>query len=169
MNLSIVAVIGENNEIGRDNNLLCRLPADLKYFKELTTGHTVIMGRKTFESLPKGALPNRKNIVLTRNKDLSFDNCLTYSSLSEVIDNERDSDKIFIIGGGEIYRQALPLANKLYLTKIHAEFDDADVFFPEINYSEWEEVSCEEHKADEKNLYDFSFVTYIKRTRLSHF
>lgn len=162
MDISIIVAIGERNEIGRNNGLLCYLPADLKHFKELTTGHTVVMGRKTFESLPKGALPNRKNIVLTRNKDLSFDNCLIYSSLSELIENEKDSDEIFIIGGGEIYRQALPLANKLYLTKIHAEFDDTDVFFPEINYSEWEEVSHEEHKADEKNPYDYTFLSLIK-------
>ena len=163
MNLSIIAVIGENNEIGRNNNLLCRLPADLKYFKELTTGHTVVMGRKTFESLPKGALPNRKNIVLTRNKDLSFDNCLIYSSLSEVVDNEKDTNDIFVIGGGEIYRQALPLVNKLYLTKIHAKYEDADTFFPDIDYSEWEEISREEHKADEKNPYDFSFLVYRRK------
>jgi len=161
-NISIIVAIGERNEIGRNNGLLCHLPADLKHFKELTTGHTIVMGRKTFESLPKGALPNRKNIVLTRNKNLSFDNCLTYSSLSEMIDNEKDSNEIFIIGGGELYRQALPLANKLYLTKIHAEFDDADVFFPEINYAEWEEVSREEHKADEKNPYDYTFLSFIK-------
>jgi len=163
MNLSIVAVIGENNEIGKDNNLLCRLPADLKYFKELTTGHTVVMGRKTFESLPKGALPNRKNIVLTRNKDLSFDNCLIYSSFSNVINKEQDSDEVFVIGGGEIYRQALPLANKLYLTRIHAKFENADTFFPDIDYSEWEEVSREEHKADEKNPYNFSFLVYERK------
>ena len=162
MDISIIVAIGERNEIGRNNDLLCHLPADLKRFKELTTGHTIVMGRKTFESLPKGALPNRKNIVLTRNGNLSFDNCLIYSSLSEVIDNEKDSGEIFIIGGGEIYRQALPLANKLYLTKIHAEFNDADAFFPEINYSEWEEVSREEHKADEKNLYDYTFLEYKK-------
>ncbi|MDR0230523.1 MAG: dihydrofolate reductase [Dysgonamonadaceae bacterium] len=162
MDISIIVAIGERNEIGRNNGLLCYLPADLKHFKELTSGHTIVMGRKTFESLPKGALPNRKNIVLTRSKNLSFDNCLIYSSLSEVIDNEIDSNEMFIIGGGELYRQALPLANKLYLTKIHAEFDDADVFFPEINYAEWEEVSREEHKADEKNLYDYTFLLLIK-------
>jgi len=110
--------------------------------------------------LPKGVLPNRKNIVLTRNKDLSFAHCLIYSSLSEAIDNEKDNDEIFIIGGGEVYRQALPLATKLYLTKIHAEFDDADTFFPEINYAEWEEVSREEYKADERNPYDYTFLLY---------
>jgi len=160
MDISIIVAIGERNEIGRNNGLLCRLPADMKHFKELTTGHPVIMGRRTFETLPKGALPNRKNIVLTRNKDLLFNNCLIYSSLSEAIDNEKDNEEIFIIGGGEVYRQALPLATKLYLTKIHAEFEDADTFFPEINYSEWEEVSREEYKADERNPYDYTFLLY---------
>jgi len=160
MDISIIAAIGIRNEIGKNNDLLCRLPADLKRFKELTTGHTVVMGRKTFESLSKGALPHRKNIVLTRNKNLLFDNCLTYSSLPEIIDNENDGEKIFVIGGGEIYRQALPLANLLYLTKIHATFEDADTFFPEINYSEWKEISREEHKADEKNPYDYTFLVY---------
>ena len=163
MNILIIVAVGERNEIGRNNNLLCHLPADLKHFKELTSGHTVVMGRKTFESLPKGALPNRKNIVLTRNKDLSFDNCLIYSSLLEMIKNEGNNDKIFIIGGGEIYREVLPLANSLYLTKIHSEFDDADVFFPEINYSEWEEVSREEHKADDKHQYDYTFLLYERK------
>ena len=161
MDISIIVAIGERNEIGKNNGLLCHLPNDLKRFKELTIGHTVVMGRKTFESLPKGALSNRKNIVLTRcSKNLSFDNCVVYSSLSEVIDNENNNNEIFIIGGGEVYRQALPLANKLYLTKIHAKFDDADTFFPEINYSDWEEVSREEHKADDKHLYAYTFLLY---------
>ena len=160
MDISIIVAIGEHNEIGRNNGLLCHLPADLRRFKELTVGHTIVMGRKTFESLPKGALPNRRNVVLTRrSKDFSFNNCIVYSSLSEVIDNENNSNEIFIIGGAEVFRQALPLANKLYLTKIHAEFNDADTFFPEINYSEWKEVSREEHKADDKHLYDYTFLS----------
>ncbi len=163
MDISIIVAIGENNEIGRNNGLLCHLPADLKRFKELTTGHTVVMGRETFESLPKGALPNRMNVVLTRNKNLSFDNCLVYSSISEVFDNQIDNSRIFIIGGGEVYKQTLPLVNKLYLTRIHATFDDADTFFPEIYYSEWEEVSREECKADEKNPYDYTFLLYERR------
>ena len=163
MDISIIVVVGNNNEIGRNNGLLCHLPADLKHFKLLTIGHTIVMGRKTFESLPKGALPDRTNIVLTRNSNLSFENCLIYSSLSEIIDSQKNNDKIFIIGGGEIYRQVLPFANKLYLTKVHATFDDADTFFPEINFSEWEEVSRENHSADEKNLYDYSFLEYIRK------
>ena len=163
MEISIIVAIGKKNEIGRNNGLLCRLPADLKRFKELTTGHAIVMGRKTFESLPGGALPNRRNIVLTRDKSLSFDNCFIYSSLSEIVDNEKGNKEIFIIGGGEIYRQALPIVNKLYLTKICAEFDDADTFFPEINYLEWEEVSCEDFKSDEKNPYDYTFLVYRRK------
>ena len=155
--------MGERNEIGRNKGLLCHLPADLKHFKELTTGHTIVMGRKTFESLPKGALPNRINIVLSRNRNLSFDGCLVFSSIDEIIEYQKDSDDIFIIGGGEIYKQMLPKANKLYLTKIHATFDDADTFFPDIDYSEWEEVSREKHKADEKHLYDYTFLEYRRK------
>ena len=163
MDISIIVVVGENNEIGRNNALLCHLPADLKHFKELTTGHVIVMGRRTFESLPKGALPNRTNIVLTLNKNLSFENCICFNSIQEVIDNQIDKSKIFIIGGAEIYKQTLPLANKLYLTKIHASFDDADVFFPVIDYSEWDEVSREKHQADEKNLFDYTFLEYKRK------
>ena len=163
MDISIVVVIGNNNEIGRNNELLCHLPADLKHFKLLTIGHTIVMGRKTFESLPKGALPDRTNIVLTRNNNLSFENCLVYSSFSEIIDNRKNDDEIFIIGGGEIYKQILPFTNKLYLTRVHATFDDADTFFPELNFLEWEEVSREDYSADDKNLYDYSFLEYIRK------
>lgn len=166
MAVSIIVVIGENNEIGRNNGLLCRIPADLKHFKEITTGHTVVMGRKTFESLPKGALPNRTNIVLSRNKDLQFENCLVFSSLNEIIDNQRKKDEIFIIGGGEVYHQALPFAERLYLTKIAAEFVDADTFFPEIDYSEWNELSREVHTADDKNPYNYTFLTYERKSRV---
>ena len=160
MNLSIIAALGKNNEIGQGNRLLCRLPDDLKRFKEITSGHAVIMGRKTFESLPKGALPNRRNVVISRNENLKFEGATVYSSLDYALIKLMDEDEIFIIGGGEIYRQVLPIADKLYLTKIHADFPDANVFFPEINYQEWREVSRELHPADEKHAYSFSFVEY---------
>ena len=160
MIISIIVAIGKNSEIGQGNDLLCRLPADLKRFKEITSGHTVIMGRKTFESLPKGALPNRKNIVISRNKDLKFKDVIIYPSLDYALIKLIDDDEVFIIGGGEIYRQVLPIADRLYLTKIHADFSDANVFFPEINYREWREVSRETHLADEKHLYSFTFVEY---------
>jgi dihydrofolate reductase len=160
MTISIIVAIGKNNEIGKGNDLLCRLPADLKHFKEITSGHTVIMGRKTFDSLPKGLLPNRKNIVISRNKDLKIEGATVYSSLDYALIKLMDEDEVFIIGGAQIYAQILPDADKLYLTKIHAEFSEADVFFPAINYSEWREVSRETHLADEKHPYSFTFVEY---------
>ncbi len=163
MTLSIIVAIGKNNEIGRGNDLLWRLPADMKRFKELTTGHTIVMGRKTFESLPKGALPNRKNIVLSKNKDLSFENCYVFSSLDEILVKFRDEEEIFIIGGGQIYEQTLPYADKLYLTRVHADFPEADTFFPVINWAEWQEVQREIYLADEKNPYSFIFYEYERK------
>jgi dihydrofolate reductase len=160
MIISIIVVIGKNNEIGKGNRLLCHLPADLKHFKEITTGHPVIMGRKTFESLPKGPLPNRKNIVISRNPDLTIEGAEVYSSLDYAFVRLIDENEVFIIGGAQIYRQILPDADKLYLTRIHAGFPEADVFFPEINYHKWKEVSRETHTADEKNPYAFSFIEY---------
>jgi dihydrofolate reductase len=160
MKLSIIAALGKNNEIGQGNRLLCRLPDDLKRFKEITSGRAVIMGRKTFESLPKGALPNRKNIVISRNENLKIEGATVCSSLDYALIKLMDEEEVFIIGGGEIYRQALAIADKLYLTKIHANFPEADVFFPEINYREWREVSRETHPADDRHPYSFSFVTF---------
>ncbi|GHS99784.1 dihydrofolate reductase [Bacteroidia bacterium] len=160
MTISIIVAIGKNNEIGKGNDLLCHLPADLKHFKEITSGHTVIMGRKTFDSLPKGPLPNRKNIVISRNKDLKIEGAIVYSSLDYALIKLMDEDEVFIIGGAQMYAQILPDADKLYLTKIHAEFPEADVFFPSINYHEWREVSRETHLADEKHPYSFTFVEY---------
>jgi dihydrofolate reductase len=160
MTISIIVAIGKNNEIGKGNDLLCHLPADLKHFKEITSGHTVIMGRKTFDSLPKGPLPNRKNIVISRNKDLKIEGATVYSSLDYALIKLMDEDEVFIIGGAQMYAQILPDADKLYLTKIHAEFPEADVFFPAIQSHEWREVSRETHLADEKNPYSFTFVEY---------
>lgn len=159
MIISIIVAIGKNNEIGRNNGLLVHLPADLKHFKEVTSGHTVIMGRKTFESLPKGPLPNRKNIIISRNKDLKIEGGATvYSSLDYALIKLRDEDEVFIIGGAEIYKQILPDADRLYLTKIHEDFLDADTFFPEINYKEWKEVRRDSFPADEKNSYAYTFL-----------
>ncbi|GHV26649.1 dihydrofolate reductase [Bacteroidia bacterium] len=158
MKISIIVAVGKNNEIGQGNDLLCHLPADLNHFKEITSGHTIIMGRKTFESLPKGALPNRKNIVISRNKDLKIEGATVYDSLDYALLKLIDEEEVFIIGGAQIYRQMLPDADKLYLTKIHADFPEADVFFPEIKYNEWKEISRETFPADEKNRYSFTFV-----------
>lgn len=158
MIISLIVAIGKNNEIGKDNRMLAHMPADLKHFKEITSGHTVIMGRKTFDSLPKGALPNRKNIVISRNKDLQIESALVYSSLDYALIKMIDEKEVFIIGGAEIYRQTLPGADKLYLTRIHAEFPDADTFFPEINFRDWKIVSQETFPPDEKNPYAYTFL-----------
>lgn len=162
MILSIIVAADENNAIGKDNDLLCHLPNDLKYFKRVTEGHTVIMGRKTFESLPKGALPNRRNIVITRDRDLKFDRCEMVSSLEEAIALCMHEDELFVIGGGSVYSQALGLADRLYLTKIHHKFNGADVFLPSIDISEWSLAHHETYLADEKNQYAHSFEVYDK-------
>ncbi|MDR0542000.1 MAG: dihydrofolate reductase [Dysgonamonadaceae bacterium] len=158
MKVSVIVAIGRNNEIGKGNDLLCHLPVDLKHFKEITFGHTVIMGRKTFDSLPKGPLPNRTNRVVSHNPDLKIEGAIVCPSLDTALLRSMDEEEVFIIGGAQIYRQALPVADKLYLTKIHAAFPEADTFFPEINYKEWREVGRETHPADEKHPYSFSFV-----------
>lgn len=162
---SIIVAADENNAIGKDNNLLCYLPNDLKYFKSVTQGYPVIMGRKTFESLPKGALPNRRNIVITRNKGLHFDSCEMVSSIEEAIELCKDEPMIFFIGGGTIYREAMKIADKLYLTRIHHVFEGADTFFPEINPEEWVLVGQEDHQPDDRHKYGYSFLTFEKIKR----
>lgn len=160
MRISIIAAVARNRAIGKDNKLLYWLPDDLKRFKTLTTGHTIIMGRRTFESLPKGALPNRRNIVLSRTQH-DFPGCDTYSSLDEALEHCSENEDIYIIGGAEVYAQALPLANRLCLTEIHDMPDDADAFFPP--YDDWHEISREEHAADERHAYPFAFVDYERK------
>jgi dihydrofolate reductase len=160
MTISIIVAIGKNNEIGKGNDLLCHLSADLKHFKEITSGHTVIMGRKTFDSLPKGPLPNRRNIVISRDKDLKIEGAEVYSSLDYAFLKLIDENEVFIIGGAQVYEQVLPLADKIYLTKILADFPEADVFFPKINYKEWRETSRETFPSDDKNPYPYSFLEY---------
>lgn len=141
--ISLIAAVAENRAIGYHNKLLYWIPDDLKRFKALTTGHTIIMGRRTFESLPKGALPNRRNIVLSRStKELP--GCECYASLKEAMKHCDDEEEVFIIGGESVYRQAMPAASRLYLTVIHDTPTDADAFFPE--YEGWDEVWREEHE-----------------------
>jgi len=164
MKISIIVVIDEKNGIGKDNNLLCYLPADLKNFKKLTTNHSIIMGRKTFESLPKGALPNRRNIVITNNKEFKAKNCEITHSVDGAIKLCKNEKEIFIIGGASIYNQFIKKANYLYLTQIHETFD-ADSFFPSINENEWKTISQQDFNADEKNKFSFSF---IKKLNLYH-
>lgn len=160
--IGIVVVVDENNGIGKDGDLLCFLPNDLKHFKTITTGHTIIMGRKTFESLPKGALPNRINIVITSDNSEKYPGCIVARSVEEAFLLSKEQEKIFIVGGGKIYKSTLHLANRLYLTRIHHKFEEVDTFFPVIDFENWELINVENHKSDEKHLYDYSFQTYRK-------
>lgn len=164
MTLSIIAAINRNRGLGFGNQLLYWLPNDLKRFKALTTGHTIIMGRKTFESLPKGALPNRRNIVLTSQKK-TFEGTECFSSLQEALDACRKEEEIFIIGGASIYSEAMAFADRLYLTEVDDDQKPADVFFPEIKETDWKEKSRECHPKDEKHLYSYSFVDYERCRR----
>lgn len=163
--ISIIVAIAEGNAIGHQQDLLCYLPADLKHFKQITTGHPIIMGRKTFESLPNGALPNRKNIVISRNAQLQFPNVTMTGSLEEAIVAADSDDETFIIGGASIYEAALAIADRMYLTFIHHRFDEADTFFPQWDKAEWQEVASESHQPDEKNAYAYTFVTLERNRR----
>ena len=161
--ISIIVAIAENYAIGKKGDLLCHLPADLKHFKEITSGKTVLMGERTFYSLPKHPLPNRRNIVLTDVKGKTFEGAEAVYSLEELCAKVQGEEEAFVIGGGMVYRQMMPKADKLYITHIHHSWEDADTFFPEIKEDEWKLISSEEHKADEKNPYDFTFCTYNRR------
>lgn len=163
-NLSIIVALDERNAIGRNGDLLCYLPNDLKHFKTTTSGHTVIMGRCTFESLPKGALPNRTNIVITSDDAEKYPNCIVVRSLEKAFSHCADDAQPFIIGGGKLYRSTIHLTKTLYLTRIHHTFNDADTFFPRINFNKWELVEKDGHKADEKNAYDYTFLRYQRKT-----
>ena len=157
-NVSVIVAVAKNNAIGLDNQLLYRLPNDLKRFKALTTGHTIVMGRKTFESLPKGALPNRRNIVLSRQEGLHYENAECYRSIEEALMQCDYTEDIYIIGGGELYRQTLGLAKRIHLTVVDDTPAKADAFFPELNLEEWTEVLREEHPVDEKHAQAYTFI-----------
>lgn len=161
--LSIIVAVANNNVIGKDNKLIWHLPEDLKRFKKLTTGHNIIMGRKTFESLGR-VLPNRKHIVLCNDANLNIDNenveiLNNVNLLDKYIDSNEEN---FVIGGATIYKLLLPKANKLYLTKINESFE-GDVFFPEIKQEEWEIVSREQGIKDEKNPYNYEYINYVRK------
>ena len=160
--ITVIAAIGKNNELGKENDLIWHLPADLKRFKKLTSGHHIIMGRNTYESIGK-PLPNRTTIIITSNKNYQQKGCLTASSIEEAIQLAKNDSEIFIIGGAQIYKQVLAskIIDRLDITHVHGSFD-ADVFFPEINIEHWKEVHREDFKADDKNKYDYSFVSYIR-------
>ena len=160
--ISIIVAIANNNAIGKDNKLLAYLPNDLKWFKKNTTGKKILMGRKTFDSLPKKPLPNRTNIILTRQKDFSYPGCVVVHSVEEALQVFDEDKENFIIGGAEIYKLFLPLAKKLYITRIYADFD-ADTFFPEIDLSEWKLIEKIENQPDEKNLFPHTFFIWERK------
>lgn len=160
-NISIIVAIAQNFAIGKNNDLLFHLPNDLKRFKEITTGHSLIMGRNTLLSLPRWPLPNRRHIVITDKPDDHFPGCEVVFSINEAIEKVQGENEAFVIGGGMVYRQFYPLANKLYLTIINKSFD-ADTFFPEIDFSEWNELTRQEH-FDEINQFSYTYLNLERR------
>ena len=160
--LILIAAASENNALGKDNDLVWHLPDDFKRFKALTSGHYIVMGRKTFESFPK-PLPNRTHIIITRQKDYTVpEGCIVANSLKNAIELCPENEEIFIIGGGQIYKQSIEIADKIELTRVHTTVE-ADAFFPEIDETIWEVVQSEYHPKDEKHVYDFTYLTFVKR------
>ncbi|MFA5773077.1 MAG: dihydrofolate reductase [Candidatus Paceibacterota bacterium] len=166
MILSIISAIGKNNEIGKGNALLWDLPADMKHFRETTSGHTVIMGQKTFESIGR-PLPNRRNIILTKDADFKSEGIEIVYGVDELMEllekTEPEDSECFIIGGGQIYKLFMDKVDKLYITHVEVEFPDADTFFPQIDMTKWQKISEEKHEADEKNKYRLSFAEYKRK------
>jgi dihydrofolate reductase len=162
MQINIIAAVSKNMAIGNENKLLYWLPNDLKRFKALTTGHTIVMGRKTFESLPKGALPNRRNVVLSRSLSV-LPGAEVFADLASALGTCSADEEVYIIGGASIYIQAMPMADRLCLTEIDDITSNADAFFPEVSHEQWQEVWSESHDIDEKHAYRYRFVDYIRK------
>lgn len=163
--ITLIAAAGQNNELGKDNALLWHLPDDFKRFKQLTTGHYIIMGRKTFESFPK-PLPNRTHVIITRQQgygqNLAGNDCIVVDSIEKALEIAPKNEEIFIIGGGEIYNLSMPFADKIELTRVFETFE-SDTFFPEIDLEQWELIHEEMHPKDEKHQYRFSYQSYIRK------
>ena len=159
--LTIIAAAGENNALGKDKTLVWHLPDDFKRFKKLTSGHHIIMGRKTFDSFPK-PLPNRTHVVITRQDNFKKEGIVVVNSLERAVELTAEDPKPFVIGGGEIYKMAMNLADKIELTRVHGTFE-ADTFFPEIDESQWKLVSEEFHEKDENHKYAFTYLTYMRK------
>ena len=159
--ISIIVAIAENNAIGKDNKLLWHLPDDLKRFKRLTSGHPVIMGKKTFESLPIKPLPNRTNIVLSDIPDDKIDGCVMAYSIDDALSKCPEDEECFVMGGGMVYNQFLEIADRLYITFIHKYFD-ADTFFPEVNFDKWTLVEEEKHEDEGNHGFSFAYTVYEK-------
>lgn len=161
MTISMIAACAENRAIGKDNGLMWHMPEDLKFFKRKTKGHHVIMGRRTFESF-EGTLPKRTNIIITRRKDYSAPDCLVVHSLEEALNSVKEDEEPFIVGGEQIYRMGMDVADRLYITWIHERFD-GDAHFPEIDPEIWEVTEREDRDPDEKHEFPYSFVTYERK------
>ena len=161
-NLSIIVAVGQNNEIGRKNELLVHLPNDMKRFKELTLDTTVVMGENTYHSLQVKPLPKRRNIVLSFDKKQQFQGCEMAYSVDDALELVKEDKTVFIIGGASVYKQFLPLASRLYITKINAAFADADAFFPKIDFLQWKLVEQIDCNSDEKHAYGYSYCTYCR-------
>ena len=159
--LSIIVALSENNVVGRENKLPWKLSADLKRLKALTMGHHIIMGRKTWESLGR-PLPGRINVVITSDKNYMAEGGVVVHSLVEALEMSSGDNEVFIFGGGKIFKDSLHLVDKIYMTRVHAAID-GDTFFPELRMSEWKEIEREKFKADEKNQFDYSFVTLERK------
>jgi dihydrofolate reductase len=159
--VTIIAAVGRNKALGKNNDLIWHLPADLKRFKEITRGHHVIMGRKTYESLGK-PLPNRTNIIVSRNPGFKAEGCVVVGSLDEALREAESDPNPYILGGAQIYEQALQVADRMDLTLVHEDFE-ADAFFPDFSEDHWEETGRQDFEKDEKNPYDYSFVQYKKK------
>ena len=157
----MIAAVAENNALGKNNELVWHLPNDFKRFKSLTSGHHIIMGRKTFESFPK-PLPNRTHIVITRQEDYSPEGCIVVNSMEKAIEICPKEENTYIIGGGEIYDLGIPFSDKIELTLVHHTFE-ADAFFPIINKEQWQIINSEFQQKDEKHLFDFTYQTYIRK------
>lgn len=165
MTVTIICAMTRDGAIGNKGGLLYHLPADLKHFKELTTGHTVLMGRKTYESLPKGALPHRRNVVVTRQRDFAAPGVEVFHSFDEALQACTADDEVFIIGGESVYAAALPMAHRLCLTHIEATPEEADTYFPPYDRSDWEKESEERHLPDEKTPLPYTFANYRRKLR----
>ncbi len=164
--ISIIAAIAEMNAIGQNNDLLAYIPNDLKRFKALTSSHTIIMGRKTFDTLPKGALPNRRNIVISRNTDLQLPGAEVVNSPEAALELCQDQSEVFVIGGATIYDAFLPKTDKMYLTMINEFFNDADTFFPDFEISEWREIYKEEITDDDKTGFNYTYLDLERRKNI---
>lgn len=157
----MIAAAAENNALGKENDLVWHLPDDFKRFKSLTSGHPIIMGRKTFESFPK-PLPNRLHLIITRQEDYKVEGCLVVNSIKKALNLIEDNQDAFIIGGGQIYKHALPYTDKIELTRVHGNFE-ADTYFPELDQNDWKLIFEEYHSKDEKHQFDFTYQTFIRK------